>query len=324
MTEGHEKRLADEVEGLLSLARRDLLLLAVATQLEAMDRVAVIAARLRNTLSYAQQLASQSSFCLRYFLPRLSELEDATRTWLPKDLSKRLEDADGKLVIADLLRTQKQVDKVVADSTVLTGFDWDGLALMLMSVQHATLSYISARRALLDSLNATSAQIHHACLNEARLRSSKFAMAKLEDCTLHHANLESSVWREAQIYRCELNHALLGNADLGNARFVDCDLRHSDIQGFPDQLNYGLAFVRCDLRWTCWHGRSLRGVSFIDCRMHGVYGAVAALNSAVIERADMSPEGDQSVIAEKAEAVLHWHQDVHAVMPSHTGTSNRS
>ena len=313
MREGHETRLVNEIVGVLGLARRELLMLAVATQRTMMDHAAVAVTRMLSTVAYAQQLAAQSPVCFRYFHEQFSALEQAAQSWIPDNL-----------VLTDVLRAQSRVEPISADDTLLVGFDWDGLALLLMSVRNSTLSGISARRTSLDSLNASNARVVQSCFNDARLRLANFTMSRLEDCTLHRANLEGTRWRAAQVHRCSATDALLGSARLEHAQFVDCDFRNADIQGFSDHSNRGLVFVRCDLRRTNWHGRTLRGVSFVDCKLHGIYGAVEDLEHAAFERADVSPDGDQSAVVGKEEAILHWLQDFRAVMPALSGPSDPS
>jgi uncharacterized protein YjbI with pentapeptide repeats len=106
---------------------------------------------------------------------------------------------------------------------------------------------------------------------------------------------------------CTARKAVFFHSQIERARFVECDFREADFQGFPDTATFGAEFIRCDLRRTNWHGRNLTGVSFVDCKMQGIHGAVAGLEDAAIERADLSSDGDRSHIAAKGEILMHWH-----------------
>jgi uncharacterized protein YjbI with pentapeptide repeats len=139
----------------------------------------------------------------------------------------------------------------------------------------------------------------------ARQRAAAFDNAVVEDCDLTCANLERTTWYGAQILRCAAASAILLDARLGLATFVDCDLRDADFQAMQHADAKGAVFLRCDLRNSQWHGRTLDGVSFVDCKLHGVRGA-PDLEGAAIERPDLSAAGDGSHISTRAEVIGLW------------------
>lgn len=316
MKDGHETRLANEIEGLLGFARRDLLLLSVATQQHAYQRVAAVADRIRSTIFYAQQLASQSVACVRYVEAKLVSIEQAVHTWLPDRLDSYVHDGSGALPSSSQIVPTFLAERVVADNTLLAGFDWDRLALVQMSAQQSTLTRISARQALLDHANLAGSHISYCSMNEARLRAADLSMAKLEESTLTGANLERSRWSGAQVQRCKAARSFFGAARLHNALFEDCDFQYADFQGFVDETNRGLTLIRCDLRGTSWHGRSLAGVSFIECKLHGISGGVERIDRAKFEKSDLSPDGDGKVLVTQEEAVKRWSYDFRAMPAS--------
>ena len=90
--------------------------------------------------------------------------------------------------------------------------------------------------------------------------------------------------------------------------FLDCDFRGADLAvgelGAPITMT-GAQFVRCDLRWSRWCNRTLAGVRFVGCKLHGVIGR-PLVGAVVIDRPDLSPDGDGSWIASLDEVLALW------------------
>ena len=115
--------------------------------------------------------------------------------------------------------------------------------------------------------------------------------------------------------RCDLVSARFAQVDLAGARFCDtllddavfedCDLREADF-GVKNELfadrnsTTNTIFRRCDLRGAKFAGRQLTGTEFVDCKLHNVGGA-AKLRSIKVSGADLSPNGDGSVIGTSAQ-----------------------
>jgi uncharacterized protein YjbI with pentapeptide repeats len=72
--------------------------------------------------------------------------------------------------------------------------------------------------------------------------------------------------------------------------FRGCDFRDAVFSADdPDDPPTTRArFERCDLRDSRWHARDLRGAVFIDCKLAGITGTPASIESVTIENADLT------------------------------------
>lgn len=113
----------------------------------------------------------------------------------------------------------------------------------------------------------------------------------LRRCVLDRANLERTTWRDARAFECSLVGAVLVDAELDGATMVDCDLRGVDlsvVKRGPFATMHGMRLERCDLRASKWQGRSLSGVTLIDCKLFGAFGAEFVESDAIV-RPDFRP-----------------------------------
>jgi uncharacterized protein YjbI with pentapeptide repeats len=153
---------------------------------------------------------------------------------------------------------------------------------------------------------ATAANIAHSSFEAANLRLGDFSGVTLEACDFSNANFDGSKWHRAVVTKCTLRGAVFFHADLSGSHFIDCDFRDADLQGFPDTPTEGATFLRCDFRRSGWHQRNLNDVSFVDCKLHGVFGHVIGAESARFERACLSPDGDGSQVVPKQAVIARW------------------
>lgn len=294
------------IEGVLAVARREILLLAAALQSNHRIMSLVAAGRLRWSLSCAHDFAARSPFALSRMRTRLAEVEEAARRWLPEITAVVEDPAHLRQVLTALSDPYLGQRTVCANDTLIAGLDLDNLPLAGVKLRGATIAQVSARRARLDDGDATGAVITRSCFDTASLRLCALNDAEIQECTFACANLEGAQWRGARLSRVAGRGALLFHSNLEAAHFLDCDFRDADFQGFLDSGTAGAEFVRCDLRRTNWHGRDLSRVAFIHCKLHGAFGAVTGLEMAQIVDADLSPDGDGSFIASRDEVVRRW------------------
>jgi uncharacterized protein YjbI with pentapeptide repeats len=184
--------------------------------------------------------------------------------------------------------------------------DLDDLPLPALTVCRSTISQTTACRAQLDNALAVAARISNSKFDAACMRLSNFSEATIGECSFLQTSLEGSTWRRTVVSRSVFAGCSLFHADLRGAHFLDCDFRDSDIQGFPDVPIVGATFTRCDLRRSCWQGRVLEGVSFVDCKFHGVYGLPKGIESVSFEHIDLSPDGDNTRLVTRNDLISHW------------------
>jgi hypothetical protein len=153
---------------------------------------------------------------------------------------------------------------------------------------------------------AEAANFSHSSFRAASLQLGAFSDAVFEKCDFSEAKFGGSKWRRALVIKCDLRGAVLFHADLSDSRFVDCDFRDADLQGFPDTPTEGATFIGCDLRRSGWHQRNLRRVSFIGCKLYGVFGDVIESDGAVFERSCLSPDGDRAQVGSKQDVIARW------------------
>lgn len=294
------------INGMLAVARREVLILAATLQSNDDIGAVIAAGRLRWAISCAHEFAGRSLTVLSRLKARFAEIEYAAQQWLPEKIAT-IRDSEHLLqalaVLGDPFLGHRSV---CANNALIVGFDLDGLPLANMKIRGATIARVTARGARLDNSDARGAMITHSCLNGASLRLTVLADTTMEECELSQANLEGTQWRDAKISKVTARGALLFHSELRAARFVDCDFRDADFQGFADSGTAGAEFVCCDLRRTNWHGRNLSGVSFVRCRLHGAFGVVTGARLARLEDSDLSADGDGSLIVSKDELLRRW------------------
>jgi uncharacterized protein YjbI with pentapeptide repeats len=127
-------------------------------------------------------------------------------------------------------------------------------------------------------------------------------------CDLSDADLSGARWHGGTAVRCSFDGAELMDLGADRAVFLDCDLQGVDLsvdEPGARATMAGAQFLRCDLRWTRWENRTLAGVRFVGCRLHGVMGA-PNFEGVVIDDPDLSPEGDGSQPGSLDEVLALW------------------
>jgi uncharacterized protein YjbI with pentapeptide repeats len=297
------------IAALLGVARRETLLLAIASDALDDEAAAVASARLRWAIGAARQLIAG---CGREpGAPRRAEQLDriANRAQrLLVDEPPRSPQAIADLVNRVAARHGARAPAITADHAHLVDLDLDDLELARVSLRGANLTEVTARRAGCDGVDARASRWLRCSLERGSLAMAVFSGSTLERCDLSHANLDGTSWHRASVAHTRLVRAALTDARLDGAVFTDCDLRGAElgITGSPHAASLaGARFVRCDLRETRWAGRDLGGAALVDCKLFGAHGA-PALAGVVIERADLSLLGDGTRIATQREAVVGW------------------
>ena len=291
------------VDELLVVARREALMLAIATCALDDDAAAIAAARLRWAIDAARPLIATADRRARNH----HGATDAIPARRPRhghraigpvtaDLAQRAEQLDQianraqRWLVDEPLRPLHEIARMVdraarrdhraaaitADHAVLVELDLDGLDLTRLSLAGARLVEVSLRGATCTATDARSSRWRRCMLDRAGLALAVFGDARLERCDLSLADLTGTSWHRASVARGRLRGATLVDARLDRAAFTDCDLRGVDlsIARSPHVATLaGARFTRCDLRDTDWRGRDLAGASFVDCELSGARGA---------------------------------------------------
>lgn len=297
-----------QLEGILAVARREMLVLAAARQSSDEDAAMVAAIRLRWQLTAAQQYAMHSLAGYARVHARLSDVIQSAQRWLPTYPPAVPSPRQFQRLLRGLAEPINLLGRIDAGGATLVEFELDGLLLAHLGLAGATLIAVTALGARLDEVDATGATLMHSVFQRASMRRGRFERAAVGDCDFACANLEATRWTNATMSRCAARRAVLLDASLDGATFEDCDFRGAEFAA-SKPTGVGARFVRCDLRATTWGGRSLRGANIIDCRLWGAVGASDA-SEAVIERPDLSYAGDGSRVRDKHEAVNHWSRSV--------------
>lgn len=256
------------IDSLLFIARRETLLLAIATGTADDDRAAVASGRLRWAIGSARQLLGAATGPRgRAHAEELCRIANRAQRWLVEEPPRSLP-ALG--LIIDRLALRRRGVAIDARHASLADLDLDDLDLSRIELHGANLLEISARRAALFAADASSTRWQRCQLEACSLVMAVLCGSALERCDLSRANLIATSWHRAVVSGCALVHATLIDARLDRALFCDCDLRGADlrIQRSPEVATLaGAHFIRCDLRDTNWAGRELAGATFVDCKL---------------------------------------------------------
>ena len=296
------------IEALLSVARREILGLAVATCALDDEAAAIASARLRWAIGSARQLImALGDGSGERHAHQLDRIANRAQRWLVAEPARSLHEI-GSLVERMSARRNRRGRGIIADHASLVDLDLDDLDLARISLCGANLTEVTLRRADCTAANASSSRWLRCQLEHGSLAMAVLAGAALERCDLSRTRLDGTSWHRATLAHCALRRASLIDARLDRAELSDCDLRGADlaiVRSRDVAMLVGARFVRCDLRNTHWGGRELGGASFVDCKLFGVRGA-PALAGVVIERADLSRLGDGSQIATQGDVVAGW------------------
>jgi uncharacterized protein YjbI with pentapeptide repeats len=300
---------AAAIDALLSVARRETLVLVIAVGALDDATAAVASSRLRWAIDAARQLITTSRPD-RFHESRARQLDriaNRAQCWLVTEPSHAWSEL-GELVERGAAGCDANAPAIDARRASLADLDLDELDLCRIALHGATLIDVTARRT-----EAAAADARVSRWLRCELEGSSLAMAVLSDSNLQHcelstANLEGASWLRASLSHCTLRRARLVDARLDRAVLSDCNLRGADlgISKSPAVASLaGARFVRCDLRETHWAGRDLAGAVFIDCKLFGAHGAPSAAG-VVIERADLSLTADGSQIGTQRDVVAAW------------------
>jgi uncharacterized protein YjbI with pentapeptide repeats len=297
------------VEALLSVARRETLLLAIASCAADDDGAAVASARLRWAIGSARQLIATfwNDRRVQRCVSELDRVANRAQRWLVEEPPRSLHTI-GELVDRVAIRRGRRAAGIDAEHVSLLDLDLDELELGRILLHGASLTEVTARRASCDAADASSTRWLHCQLEHCSLTMSVFTGSALDHCDLTRTNLEGTSWHRAALSHCNLPRTSLVDARLDRAVFTDCNLRGADLEIMrsPDVATLaGARFVRCDLRETNWAGRELGGATFVDCKLFGAHGA-PKLAGVVLERSDISLLGDGSRLVVQSDVVTGW------------------
>ncbi|MEJ7599240.1 MAG: pentapeptide repeat-containing protein [Kofleriaceae bacterium] len=291
-------------DGVLAIARREILMLAVTSQTHDLDTQAVSAARLRWAL---QRLASRAVEDARETDVRYVAVQRAAKRWLPVGPALGLP-ATTLARLLDRWHEPSVGGRLEASSTTLDALELDDLELTEIQLRRAKLLRISGLRARFDRIDAIGATFDDCCFEASSMGQGIFDDSFLARCDLSRTNLERARFRAARLTGCDLNGSVLTNANINHAIFTDCDFRGTSFAATSATTLVTVVnarFIRCDLRASGWAGRCLDEVSFVDCKFYGAHGA-PWLEDVVIERPDLSSAADGSRIGTKSDVDAGW------------------
>ena len=125
----------------------------------------------------------------------------------------------------------------------------------------------------------------------------------LADVDLAGHTLGAQNLSRARFERCDLSRADLTGTTLDDAVLLDCNLRGANLGGGTAR---NVRFEQCDLRDTTWAGRDLTGAVFLDCKLFGASGEPRGVERAVVERPDLSRQGDGGLIGVADDVLALW------------------
>jgi len=250
--------------------------------------------------------------------PRIYALEPPRPT-LRGELSPRALDAhmqwvrrgrkgDGRLDIANIDSAGVKAGAQDMSGALLEGVIFDRADVSFSTFAGAELTGVRMVQTDLQSCSFVGARLARCDFLGAILALGKLDNAVIEDGRFDHAYLNRCLWRRTHVQGASFCYADFANSAFDNAVFINCNLRGANLSLREDLLGTTTRtrFERCDLRDTRWEGRYLDGAVFIDCRFHGASGRPARIDGVRIERPDLSPDGDGSVIGRGNEMLSVW------------------
>jgi uncharacterized protein YjbI with pentapeptide repeats len=198
-----------------------------------------------------------------------------------------------------------------------------GVTLRASNLRAARLSMarlldLNARGANLDGAIAIAARLSRVSFTSASMRGVNLQAVIARDCDFSNVNIANAHWHGGTVVRCSFAGAELWDLSADRAMFLDCDFRGADLA--VGELGArvtmaGAQFLRCDLRWSRWENRTLAGVRFIGCKLHGVLGA-PHFDAVIIDDPDLSVDADRSWIGCIEDVLALWNQPANA-LPMH-------
>lgn len=180
--------------------------------------------------------------------------------------------------------------------------------LRLARMSRARLLDLDARGVSLDGATAIEAQLSRVNLAGASMQGIDLQAALARHCDFSGANLAYARWHGATAVRCSFAGADLRDLSADRAAFLDCDLQGADLtvgEMGTRVTMVGAQFLRCDLRRSRWCNRTLTGVRFVRCKLHGVIGS-PHLDGMIIDEPDLSMDGDGSWTGSLEEVLALW------------------
>lgn len=98
-----------------------------------------------------------------------------------------------------------------------------------------------------------------------------------------------------------------GTSARTRAVFLDCDFQGAALAGGDLGMRAtmtGAQFLRCDLRRSRWAKRTLAGVRFVRCKLHGVLGP--DFDGVIIDQPDLSIDDDGSWSGALGDVLALW------------------
>jgi uncharacterized protein YjbI with pentapeptide repeats len=222
---------------------------------------------------------------------------------------KWLADEDGdRLHAKGIDATGKQLSGRDLSAAILEEVVLDRADLSFARLHGAVMTGVRARGASLASAMVAGTELTRCDFTGAAMPIAKLGDAEIADCDFSGADLERTTWYRSKVTRCTFAGATLTNGGFDKAVFTECDFRDANLGMIAPNLlgtAFETVFVRCDLRGTDWTGLELFRTRFVDCKLAGAHGTPSVAET-VVERADLSPEGDGSLLGGLREVCRLW------------------
>jgi fluoroquinolone resistance protein len=141
-------------------------------------------------------------------------------------------------------------------------------------------------------------------------------LAEYEGVEFHHCDfsdcdLSEIQWIDCAFYSCNLSMAPLQNTSFQNVQFMDCKmmgLHFEDTNDFIFEVN----FKNCNLNFSCFFQRNLKGVLFENCSLHEVDFTQSDLSLASFNNSDLHLATFKNCILEKTDfrSALNYQMDL--------------
>jgi len=198
-------------EAMLAIARREVLILAVAVQSQDAEGRVIGAARLRWALSRAEELAGSVRDGALQVWPRLAAVRRSAERWAAGAERVHLTATTLDRLLAGFGAASDADPRVIdATATTLDDLDLDDLHLPGLSLRRAEVTRVSARHAQLEHLDAIGSTVVQCRFDAASMALASLDEITMEDCDLSRANLERVGLRGARVARCRFGGSVSG------------------------------------------------------------------------------------------------------------------